>query len=53
MGFNDASVGRRVSKHIPDDEVREKAAEDTIVSNVVEELLTNATTAPASTRVED
>jgi len=44
MGFNDPSIARRVSIHVPDDIIRDKSAEDTIVSNVVEELLTEAST---------
>jgi hypothetical protein len=50
MGFNDPSIARRVSIHIPDDIAREKSAEDTIVSNVVEELLTE-TSKPDDTPV--
>jgi hypothetical protein len=53
MGFNDPSIERRVGMHIPGNETREKAAEDTIINTVVEELLSQTSTAPnTSTRVE-
>jgi len=46
MGFNDPSIERRVGMHVPGDEIRGQAAEDTIINNVVEELLSQTSTAP-------